>query len=57
MAITGVQAYDEPTQNSTNTQANFVDSKATNKRNNQARGQRQQTTYKGRQRGGSGQQS
>ncbi|MEV7162985.1 hypothetical protein AB0N60_12890 [Streptomyces microflavus] len=55
MAFTGAQAYDEPTQNSTNTQGNYADSEASNRRNNQARGQRQQTTYKGRQRGGSGQ--
>ncbi|NEA56385.1 hypothetical protein G3I60_20105 [Streptomyces sp. SID13666] len=57
MAITGAQAYDEPTQNSTNTQGNYADSEATDRRNNQARGQRRNTTYKGQQRGGSGQQS
>lgn len=56
IAFTGAQAYGEPTQNSTNTQGNYVDSRAQNQRNNQARGQRGQTGYKGRQRGGSSRQ-
>lgn len=56
MIVTGAQAYQEPAQNSTNTQGNYVDSQAENRRANQARGQRRDTTYKGRQRGGSGRQ-
>lgn len=54
IALTGGQAYDEPAQNSQNTQGNYADSKANDQGANQARGHRRETTYKGRQQGGSG---
>lgn len=52
-ALTLGQAYNEPTQTSVNTFGNYADAKAENTGANRARGQRRETTYKGRQSGGS----
>lgn len=54
-ALTGGQAYAEPTQNSTNTYGNYSDSRGHQRGANKARSSRRETNYKGRQGGGSNQ--